>query len=334
MRWWLKAGLEWWLARIPGGLALHGQLRKRQGELANPEAGTRFDNALWILEQTRPLVDRFESLRVLELGTGWIPAIALSNMLCGARVETFDVERLVKPRLLQSCIRGIEPRLSQIAETAGVAEQVVHDRYELIAHDLDFHSVAEKLGGSYCAPADTRDLPHDDNQVDLVLSSLVLAQIPLESLDKVLGETLRVLRPGGVAIHRVHLADEYSRSDPNRSDLEFLKYSDKQWNRFFNHSLKHINRLRHAHYVERFSRLGFETLWLRKQCETPPGPQFSVERAAPEFQHLSAEELSIVSFEVALRKPMTASPTPRTQQSAEDPLEMDPSHTAGAPAHG
>ena len=119
----------------------------RQGELANPEAGTRFDNALWILEQTRPLVDRFGSLRVLELGTGWIPAIALSNMLCGARVETFDVERLVKPRLLQSCIQGLERRLSQIAETAGVAEQVVHARFELIANDRDFHSVAEKLGG-------------------------------------------------------------------------------------------------------------------------------------------------------------------------------------------
>jgi len=334
MRWWFKAGLEWWLARVPGGLALHSQLRTRQGELANPEAGSRFDNALWILEQTRPLVDSFESLRVLELGTGWIPAIAVSNMLCGARVETFDVECLVKPRLLQLCLQGIQRRLPQIAETAGVAEQVVHDRFELIANDLDFHSVAEKLGGSYCAPGDTRDLPHDDNQVDLVLSSLVLAQIPLELLDKLLGETLRVLRPGGVAIHRVYLADEYSRSDPNRSDLEFLKYSDKQWNRFFNHSLKHINRLRHAHYVEKFARLGFETLWLRKQFETPSGPQFSAERAAPEFQDLPAEELSIVSFQVALRKPMTTSSTPRTQQSAADPLDTDPSHTAGTPAHG
>ncbi len=149
-----------------------------------------------------------------------------------------------------------------------------------------------------------------------------------------LRETFRVLKPGCVAIHRVYLGDEYSRSDPSRSDLEFLKYSDKQWNRFFNHSLKHINRLRHCHYVDKFARLGFETVWLRKNFEEATGPQFSVERAAPEFQDLSTEELSIVSFEVALRKPMTTPATPRTQGSALDAEEMDTSHTVGAPAHG
>ncbi len=334
MRWWLKAGLEWALATVPGGVALHSQLRERHGELANPESSSRLDNALWILEQTRPLVDRFESLRVLELGTGWIPAIALSNMLCGARVDTCDVERLVNPRLLRICLQGIKCRLSQIAEKAGVAEQLVHDRFELIANDQDFHSVSEKLGGSYCAPFDTRNLPHDDNQVDLVLSSLVLAQVSVESLDQVLGETLRVLKPGGVAFHRVHLGDEYSRADPNRSDLEFLKYSDQQWSRFFNHSLKYINRLRHAHYVEKFARLGFETVWLTKQFEEPDGPQFSAERAAPEFRDLPAEELSIVAFEVALRKPVENSPLPTPQRSVEDPLETGQGHIAGTPAHG
>ena len=334
MRWWLKAGLEWWLATCPGGLALHSQMRNRQGELANPEASSRFDNALWILEQTRPLVDSFESLKVLELGTGWIPAIALSNMLCGARVETMDVERLVKPRLLQSCVRGIERRLPEIADRAGVAEHAVRERFELIADDSDFQSISEKLGGAYCAPVDTCNLPHDDNQVDLVLSSLVLAQIPVESLNRVVAETFRVLKPGGIAFHRVHLGDEYSRTDPHRSDLEFLKYSDKQWNRFFNHSLKHINRLRHAHYVEMFARLGFETVWLEKRFEAEPGPRFSAERVAAEFQDLPAEELSIISFEVALRKPLEMPATPGSQQSSDDPLEAGRSRTAGTPAHG
>ena len=334
MRWWLKAGLEWSLATCPGGPVLYNQIRNRQGELANPENSSRFDNALWILEQVHPLIDSFESLQVLELGTGWIPAIALSHMLCGARVESYDVQRLVQPQLMQSCLRGIERRLPDIAEKAGVAEQDVRERFELIANDLDFQSVARKLGGAYCAPADTCNLPSADNQVDFVLSSLVLAQIPVDVLDRVLAETFRVLKPGGIAIHRVYLGDEYSRTDPHRSVLEFLKYSDRQWNRFFNHSLKHINRLRHAHFVEKFDRLGFDTVWLHKQFESEPAPRFFSERVAAEFQDLSAEELSIISFEIVLRKPVTDPATRRGQQSDEDQREVMQSHTTGTNAHG
>lgn len=319
MPWWVKATIEWFLARAPAGEWVHRQLQERFGELANPGQSTRFNNALYFLKKARDLAGPLENLHVVELGTGWVPAIPVSFLVCGSRVDTFDVTRLVQREMLPRCLHEIGLRTLAIAEAAGVLERTVCERFELIRDDMDFEQAARRLGGSYRAPWDTCHLPFDDDQVDVVVSSLVLAQIPIEMLDDVLRETMRVLKPGGMAVHHVYLGDEYAAGDPRRSALEFLKYSRKMWDRYFNHSLKHVNRLRHADFMQRFDDLGFETV----ECETRVDPKNAPpehSQLADEFGHVNRDELAILGSQVVLRKPLgIAEVSSRTEQLIGSP---------------
>src|SRR5207237_5767274 len=91
MRWWFKAAIQQATGYTPGGAHLHRWLQLRFGELAHIEQSTRFGNAAMLVEMARNWCGPLQDQKVVELGTGWVPAVPLSFLLVGARVETYDV---------------------------------------------------------------------------------------------------------------------------------------------------------------------------------------------------------------------------------------------------
>ena len=303
MRWWIKASIEWGLAHVPGGLHINDQLRDKFGELAYLEESSRFQNADYLLKTALDHTGALANLRVVELGTGWVPAVSLVYLLAGARMDTYDISRLVRNEYFVRCRREIDRRLAEYAETANVAESTMRERLASIQNETEFASAATILDGAYRAPVDTRHLPYNDDEVDVVISNLVLQCIPKQLIEGILRETARILKPGGLAIHRVNLCDEYSRSDPRRGGLEFLRFSHKTWNRFFNHSLKHINHLRSCEFMKLFESSGLEIVRCNKQVDWDSQDLLRETGVAREFRHFSSEELLTVAFDVVLRKP-------------------------------
>ena len=303
MRWWVKAGIEWGLAHVPCGQHIHEQLRNRFGEVASLERCSRFQNADCLLKKTLDHTGSLANLHVVELGTGWVPVVPLVYLLAGAKMETYDVSPLVRRNHFVRCLREIELRIGDYAKTSQVTESFMRERLVLIRNETVLESAATILDGAYRAPVDTRYLPYNDSKVDVVISNLVLQCIPKQLIEGTLRETARILKPGGLAIHRVNLSDEYSNSDPRRGDLEFLRFSNKTWNRFFDHSLKHLNRLRFCEFMELFESCGLKVVQCDKQVDWDSQRLLRKTGVAREFRHFGWEELLTISFDVVLRKP-------------------------------
>ncbi|HID24235.1 MAG TPA: class I SAM-dependent methyltransferase, partial [Planctomycetaceae bacterium] len=257
MRWWMKAGVARCLASIPGGEAIHFWLQRRFGELRHLERSTRFDNAEYFLRTTRAHAGSVSGLRVVELGTGWVPAVPLAYAVAGALVATYDVRRLVRDDLFVWTRDEIGRRVETLAAAAGQSPPRFCARLARIARETDFDRAMRRLGGLYRAPWNTCRLPYQDNAADLVVSNLVLQCVHRALLPPLLQEMRRVLKPGGLSIHRASLTCEYAAGDPRRHPLSFLKYSDATWDRWFNHSIKYVNRLRYSQFLRLFEDAGF-----------------------------------------------------------------------------
>ncbi len=304
MKWWVKWGVSYTLSHVPAGQVLHQWILRHFGELAHVAGSTRFENMKTLLQMAHRWCGRPEGLRVVELGTGWVPAVPLGFGLAGARVHTFDVVSLTAPDLFEET-RDIIARehLRSIADSFGVPAQNVSQRLRKIEGLRSFEKAMERLGGSYHAPYDTRALPFADGEVDLVVSNLVLQCIPKEILPAVLEESRRILKPGGVALHRIRMSDEYAGPGTGRNHLEYLKYPEKTWNRWFNHSLKHLNRLRARQFLDLFEDTGFLCRECHRHIDHDSISFLERLELAPPFRGMSGEELATVGIDVVLEKP-------------------------------
>ena len=93
--------------------------------------------------------------------------------------------------------------------------------------------------------------PLEDASADVVYSFSVLEHV--RSVDALLEEAWRVLRPGGLAIHSIDLRDHFQ-LDPGEDWLRFLRYPDRQWDLMTSRRSNWCNRLRSPELRERFAR--------------------------------------------------------------------------------
>lgn len=303
MKWWGKWAASYTLAHLPGRDLLYQKMLRNFGELADIASSTRFENARTLLHMAHRWCGSLEGILAVEIGTGWIPAVPLSFALSGTRVETFDVKRLTAPDLFSETRRIIaEEHLYSISSASGTPEQKVLQRQKRIEHAATLGEALQMLGGRYHAPCDTTALPFADGEVDLVISNLVLQCIPKATLADVLAESRRILKPGGIAVHRIRMSDEYAGPGSGRNHLEYLKYPEHIWDRWFNHPLKHLNRLRAGQFLELFSRNGFLCRECRRHIDHDSIPLLQQLDLAPPFCDMSAEELATVGIDVVLEK--------------------------------
>jgi len=303
MRGWCKVAVLKALSLLPFGERVHFLLQRTAGELRDVSRSPQFRQACFFLGRVRAHAGCVPQQRVVELGTGWVPVVPLAHALCGARVDAFDVHRLVRSRVFREVVQTLPRWAERFAEAAGVPLELVHSRLEEIRTASDLAEALERLSGSYYAPWDTRRLPYDDAQVDVVVSNLVLQCVPEDQLLPLLEETNRVLKPGGLALHRVNLTCEYFSDDPRRHPLHLLQFDDATWNRWFNHRLKHLNRLRRAEFLRLFERAGFSVVEERVRRDEHAAERLKQTELAERFRRFDWTELSTTGFEIVLRKP-------------------------------
>ena len=307
MKWWMHWLSQLGMAQLPGGRSLHRWMQDRLGEHRRLESSSRFDNAELFLERAISLTAGMTDPRIVEIGTGWIPAVPLTLSAAGLRVETYDVVRHVDDVLYQRTISVLEQRYTRIADVADQRPQEVADRLNRIRDVGDFEAACRVLGGRYSAPSDTTALPYKSGEVDLIVSNLVLQCIPRAVLSDVVAETSRVLAPGGYAVHRIWMADEYAGRDPNRNRLHYLTYSERTWTRWFCHRLKHLNRLRAPQFLKLFDNVGLDVWRCERTVDEQSIPHLKAIPLDEQFQNMSWEDLATTSLEIVLRKPLCES---------------------------
>jgi SAM-dependent methyltransferase len=204
----------------------------------------------------------------LEIGTGWHPILPFLLHLLGAeRVVTVDTHRWMDAHHAAETLTVIGRVLDQIAEHFGVSGALLRERHGTLKRATDLTTLLAAAGVEYRCPVSGSATGLADTSVDVVFSTNVLEHIPPGDLVAVHREVRRVLRPGGVAVHRIDPSDHFAHRDPSITRANFLRFSDAQWSRYGS-GLAYHNRLRAAEHVRLLTEAGFRVLLTRESRNT------------------------------------------------------------------
>ncbi len=221
----------------------------------------------------------------LDVGTGRIPTIPLAYWLMGAKgTATIDLNTYVKAELVADTLDYVSDNKDELLEVFGSSLDA--SRFECLlsfqtnaAFSLD--AFLELCQIDYIAPGDAADTKLEGKSIDFHTSYTVFEHIPPETLTGVLEEGNRLISDNGLFVHRIDYSDHFSHSDREISAINFLKFTDSEWNRYAGNRYMYMNRLRHDDYLAMFDSVGHETLLVQ-----------------PDVDQRSAELLRQKSFQV------------------------------------
>jgi len=116
-------------------------------------------------------------------------------------------------------------------------------------------------------------------------------------------ESARILRPGGYAIHSVNCGDHYAYTDRSITQVNYLKYSDRQW-WFWNNDLQYQNRLRARDFVDASEAAGLATVFSQTRPKRELVVEVSRMRLPARFSKYTLEELAVTSVDFAAQRPV------------------------------
>ncbi len=279
MKWTSKARVQNLIAALPGPLAdfCYYRMQRHVGGLRNPTPVKQIDGGCQLaaaIQARRPL----DGARVLEVGTGRSLAIPILTWLLGAEpLLTVDLNRYLRPEVLRADLAYLRANRAwlneQLAPVAGDADLTAGRLAGLLALDLQrpparlLTEVLQLCRIDYRAPADAAALDLADGGVDVHLSRHVLEHVPPNALAGILRESSRVLKPDGLCVHLIDLSDHFQHSDPSISRLNFLRYSEEEWEGLAGNRFMYMNRLRASDYLSIFADAGLELLDVNSEVD-------------------------------------------------------------------
>lgn len=306
MDWRVKGLVQKSLSLIPGGVKLNTRLQNTLGGMRDFDhnVGVKVSDWATSMSYLSDVGFQVSGSRLMEIGTGWHPALPLCFFLAGAgSIATFDIVRLLDEKVTFHLLDGLEKRLPEIAQASKEPAATVQARFAEMRQARTIEELLRKCSITYRAPGDARATGVEANSFDLVYSNSVLEHVPRESIAQLMKESFRVLVPGGMAMHNVGCNDHYAFFDKSISFINFLKYDERGW-RLWNNSLQYQNRMRAPEFVDLATAVGFEVVQARTHVR--PGTREALPnlRIAPEFRHFSVDELVATTSDFIVRKPM------------------------------
>jgi hypothetical protein len=310
MDWRIKGAIQKVLGVLPRGEEAHYWLQKRAGGLRkfDAECDAKLEDFRLMLGHLRTSGIPVVGTRFLEVGTGWYPTFPYCLYLLGAkRVETFDLNRYLKPELVGQMVERVRGKLAMIAEAGERDVAEVIERYgklsRKVAEGASLEEATEDVV-QYHAPADATKTGLGEDSVDVVFSNSVLEHVPGPVIEEMFAESLRILPPGGVMFHSVNCGDHYAYADRRISQLHYLKFSERQW-KPWNNAFLYQNRLRARDFTEMAKRLGYAVEIDTSRPHPDRLRQLDAITVHPSFSHYPREQLAITSIDFVARRPRT-----------------------------
>lgn len=258
MHWKTKATLQNAVSRLPSesSYATYYWLQRHFGGLRhiNPVARLRAGIETW--RQIEKLGrDPFDKT-FFEVGTGRVPMTPLAYWLMGAkRVVTIDLNPYLKEELTKECLQYIASHTQEMQVLFG--PRLNRSRFEALLDlqrqaDFDLQNLLDLCHIFYIAPGDATRTSLEPAAIDFHTSFNVFEHIPRDVLLAILTEGNRIISSTGLFVHRVDYSDHFSHSDMRISPINFLQYSDAQWNRYAGNRYMYMNRLRHDDFLALF----------------------------------------------------------------------------------
>jgi len=261
MRWQTKAKIMKTCALLPaGGGGIYRFIQKTFGRLkADPMSRipAQIEMARWILG----MGGKVEGKTFFEVGTGHCPVVPIGFFLCGAeKVVTVDLHRRLDFGILKKSLVWIAENRDEICGYYdGVVEKAVFDERMNLIERLKQNpkKLLSEANILYMAPADAAKTGLPDASVDYHISTTVFEHISGEDIERILEEAKRILKKDGIAIHFIDLSDHFNHQDKSITGINFLRYSEKEWDKIAGNQFAYCNRLRASDYLGMFDDLRF-----------------------------------------------------------------------------
>lgn len=273
-----------------------GGLRRSKG--IKPGYIERADANLAYIEEHGGIAD---GMQVLELGTGWVHWESLyMRLFYDVRTVLFDVWDNRQFNGFQ--FYAAELRKFLRLRSKRPSNEI--ERAELLLDQVlkcaSFDELYKLLNWRYVINKDGLLEDLSDESIDLIYSSDVMEHIPASAVNKSISEIFRTLRPGGFTSHQIVESDHLTIYDRKVHAKNYLRYTDKQWNRFFENDVQYINRLQHSDYIKEFVNCGFEIVdqSIVSRADT------SEIKISPQFDKYSKDDLDASVSRVIARRPL------------------------------
>lgn len=154
----------------------------------------------------------------------------------------------------------------------------------------------------YLAPADAADTGLPDASVDYHISTTVFEHIPRTDIERILKEAKRILKKDGIAIHFIDLSDHFQHQDNSITRINFLRYSNEEWEKIAGNQFAYCNRQRASDYIALFKDAGFDIC--RFETKEDEEARRSLEngfKVNEKFRDRSISDLCTTQVKVALK---------------------------------
>lgn len=264
MNWKLKANLYNLIDKLPNTLACNSQywLQKSLGQLRHTNPIVSIKASILIAANAIKYGQKITGCSLIEVGTGRRINLPLTFWLLGiSSILTVDLNPYLKWELIEQDLNYIKAHAETVKDLFSI--ELRPTDFETRWEDLlEINSVSQELPEvlnlNYIAPGDASSLAIASNSIDFHVSNSVLEHIPSESLNKILREGQRVIKPSGFLIHQIHLGDHRATGDSSLSSIDFLQYDEPTWNKLAGNRFMYHNRLRLEEYLTVFQDAGLE----------------------------------------------------------------------------
>ncbi|MGB5636835.1 MAG: hypothetical protein WBM86_29195, partial [Waterburya sp.] len=228
--------------------------------------------------------------------------------LMGAKKTiTIDLNPYLKKELIAESLEYIVNNEAEIRDLFGsLLNQQRFDDLLVFAKTASFSTRAflDLCQINYLAPSNAADTKLPPQSIDFHTSYTVFEHIPRDTLKQILEEGNRIISNNGLFIHKVDYSDHFSHSDPNISAINFLQYSDDQWDKYAGNRYMYMNRLRHDDFIDLFESVKHDIVEAQTSISERAQQllQNNEIQLDQQFQTKSKETLSIGSSWIISRK--------------------------------
>jgi hypothetical protein len=262
MRWKVKAAIQNTIAGLPPAVSypVYYRMQRLVGGLRKMDP---VESLAAGVETWRRIIDQGHDpvgSVFFEVGTGNAPLVPLSYWLMGAeRTMTVDINPYLKGELVQEALGYMSAHEMEISGLFGALLQ--RERMDELMRFCTASAFSLERFLSLCSidyhePADAAKTGLSPHSIDFHTSCNVFEHIPPDVLRGILVEGCRIVRDRGLFVHMVDYSDHFSHSDESISPINFLQYSDDEWERYAGNRYMYMNRLRHDDVLSLFESAG------------------------------------------------------------------------------
>jgi hypothetical protein len=199
-------------------------------------------NKLWVFHSNS--IEKYNVKNILEVGAGKSLA---QNIYISYKFENLIKQTAVDINLMID-FDLVNEASSQISNILGEKNK---GKIKNFIDLKTFYNI------DYKAPCTLEGLKDINKKFDMCISTTALEHFTINDLNKYLSDLKNVLTKDVLISSVVDYSDHYSHTDKNIGALNFLKYSEKDWEKY-NNSYLFQNRLRHQNYKKIFDYNGYK----------------------------------------------------------------------------